>query len=72
MRKVFGIIPLLLITLLANASPIEEAWKECDKVLKQRKLKKHLFLTGLLLLPTLEQKLIMKLNLAMMQLTRQL
>jgi len=37
MRKVFGIIPLLLITLLANASPIEEAWKECAKIEQQIK-----------------------------------
>lgn len=37
MKKVFGIIPLLLITLLANASPIEEAWKECAKIEQQIK-----------------------------------
>ena len=37
MRKVFGIIPLLLITLLANANPIEEAWKECAKIEQQIK-----------------------------------
>jgi len=37
MKKVFGIIPLLLITLLANANPIEEAWKECTKIEQQIK-----------------------------------
>ena len=37
MRKVFGMISLLLFTLYANANPIDKAWEECAKIEKQIK-----------------------------------
>ncbi|WP_321517787.1 glycoside hydrolase family 28 protein [uncultured Bacteroides sp.] len=37
MRKVFGMISLLLLTLYANANPIDKAWEECAKIEKQIK-----------------------------------
>jgi polygalacturonase len=37
MKKVFGIIPLLLFALFANANPISNAWEECAKIEKQIK-----------------------------------